>query len=61
VSLETRAVWNESFMRYSITIILKAKRYPLSYLHTGLDKSSRGRGFDFFIKSKKFRKKYKFR
>ena len=37
MSLETKVAWNEFSMRYSITTILKAKRSPLSFLHTELD------------------------
>jgi len=36
-SLVTEVVWNEFSMRYSSIIILKAKRYPLFFLHIELD------------------------
>src|SRR4030043_19091 len=39
-SLATEVVWNEFSLRFSITTILKAKRYPLSFLHRELDISS---------------------
>ena len=35
--LATEAVWNEFSTRYSFTITLKARRSPLSFLHTELD------------------------
>jgi len=38
--LETKVVWNEFSMRYSFTTILKAKRYPLFFLHRELDYSA---------------------
>jgi hypothetical protein len=36
-SLVTEAVWNEFSTQYFFTTILKARRYPLSFLHRELD------------------------
>jgi transposase-like protein len=36
-SLVTEVVWNEFSMRSSFTTILKARKYPLSFLHRELD------------------------
>ena len=40
-SLVTGVVWNEFSTRSSITTILKARRYPLFFLHRELDISSK--------------------
>jgi hypothetical protein len=46
VSLLTEAVWNGFSMLYSFITILKAKSYPLSFLHTGLDVGDTTKAFD---------------
>jgi len=42
------AVWKGFSMLYSFITILKAKSYPLSFLHTSLDVGLTGRRVDIF-------------
>ncbi|HVP80609.1 MAG TPA: hypothetical protein VMV04_22205, partial [Thermodesulfobacteriota bacterium] len=49
VSLLIEAVWKGFSMLYSFITILKAKSYPLSFLHTSLDVGALKALFDRFF------------